>query len=351
MWSIGRIFSRWVMGAIVGGVLAVAVVAAEPEGNPRDTLVYKDGDRVQGKLLFRAGDVLVFKSDRFGELRVPTAEAVVISAEQSTGTASKPAVQAGAAATAKARAVDRAEAERVSLWDRFSPWLLTAKVRDYFGPWHGRFAFSTELVTDTADRTNIALETHLQRKWEHDEVQVNSHYDYSDTNGLATTDMLRGDATWRHDFLQGRFVQYRPTVEWNQANVRNGVANDYVLVHQEIGAGFALLAAPARKVRVGVSENLFDTWNQAPTASHSSHVVESTFVETEFKFPWRMTMTQRAVWYPFATGRTGWENHVELTKKLTETLSLTLQHEIRRNNPDGSAQDFERLKLLIGLDF
>ena len=47
----------------------------------------------------------------------------------------------------------------------------------------------------------------------------------------------------------------------------------------------------------------------------------------------------------------GWENRVELNKKLTETLSTSVRHEIRRDNPDGSAQDYTRLKLLFGLDF
>jgi hypothetical protein len=32
-------------------------------------------------------------------------------------------------------------------------------------------------------------------------------------------------------------------------------------------------------------------------------------------------------------------------------LSTSVRHEIRRNNPDGTAQDFTRLKLLVGLDF
>ena len=342
---------------IVGGVIAavmagwaLAAHAAEPESNPRDTLVYRDGDRVQGHLQKRAGNTLVFRSDRFGELRLAATDAVVIPADKAAEPA--PAAEAKAAtAPTVVKAGDQAEAERVTLWERFSPWLLTAKVRNFFGPWHGRFAFSGEVVSDTADRDNLALEGHLQRKWARDDVQLNARYDYSDSNRVATTDMVRGDATWRHDFLEGRFAQYRPTVEWNRANVRKGVRSDYVLLHQEIGAGYALLATPSRKVRVGVSENLFDTWTQGPVASHNSHVVESTFVETEFKLPWRTTMTQRAVWYPFATGRTGWENHVELSKKLTETLSLSVQHEIRRNNPDGSAQDYTRLKLLLGLDF
>src|SRR5690606_10368656 len=69
-------------------VLLLAVLAnlafgeSDAGATTRDTLVYKDGDRVQGVLVTRQDDMIVFKSDRFGELRVPAADAVVILAEK-----------------------------------------------------------------------------------------------------------------------------------------------------------------------------------------------------------------------------------------------------------------------------
>jgi len=51
------------------------------------------------------------------------------------------------------------------------------------------------------------------------------------------------------------------------------------------------------------------------------------------------------------SSRDGWENRVELSKKFTETFSTAIRHEIRRGSPDGTAQDYTRLKLLLGLDF
>jgi hypothetical protein len=64
-----------------------------------------------------------------------------------------------------------------------------------------------------------------------------------------------------------------------------------------------------------------------------------------------MSVAQRGVWYPVRAQEDGWENRIELNKKLTETLSTSVRHEIRRNIPDGTAQDFTRLKVLFGLDF
>ena len=63
-------------------------------------------------------------------------------------------------------------------------------------------------------------------------------------------------------------------------------------------------------------------------------------------------LTERGVYYySFSSRNDGWENRIELTKKFTETFSTAIRHEIRRGSPDGTAQDYTRLKLLLGLDF
>ena len=328
-----------------GGTLEAALVTP----NPRDTLVYKDGDRVQGTVLEQGSEIIVFESDRFGELRVRAADAVVIKAEKPPAPKPPPTFPV---TTQKAAAVaaEREEEERMTIWDRFSPSVLTAMVRNYFGPWHGRLAVSTEFVSDVADRTNSSYEAHVQRKWKTDEVQLNVRYDYNETNNVPSTDILKAAGQWRHEFNKTLFGHYRPTSEWNHASRVRGVPNDYILLQQEIGVGYHLLTKPSRKLRVGVSQNLFNTWNSSPTVENTSRGVVSTFEEAELTLPWRMTLSQRGVWYP-ANEQSGWENRVELNKKLTETLSASLRHEIRRNNPDGSAQDYTRLKLLFGLDF
>lgn len=328
---------------------SAALCAAEPAAAGRDTLVFKDGDRVQGTLVSDAGGILVFRSGRFGELRVPAADATLVKAPQPAAAA--PAAAAVAAAKEKPRE-HHDEDDHVSIWERFSPAALTARVRGYFGPWHGRFAFGTEVVTDNADRANTSLEAQLKRKWTTDEVQISGRFDYSETNSVTTTDLIKLAGQWRHDFDARLFAHYRPTSEWNRASTLRGVPNDYLLLQQELGAGYQLFAQPSRKVRAGVSENRFDTWNSSAFApAHTSRGLVSAFEETEFALPWRITVAQRGVWYPVADQPDGWENRIDLNKKLTETLSTSLRHEIRRNNPDGSAQDYTRLKLLFGLDF
>ena len=349
---------RAVAGVAAGvcGVAGSGAAAEAAAGGASDALVYKDGDRVQGRLVGREGGVMVFKSERFGELRVPEGAATVVVAEKPAVAAQPdaPAPAAVAVADAKKKPAvehEHEEEERGSLWERFSPRVLTARVRKFFGPWHGRLALSTEVVSDTTDRNNSAVDATLRRKWERDEVQFNGRFDYSETNRVATTDVVKAAGLWRHDFNKKQFAQYRPTLEWNRASRRAGVPNDYVLLQQEIGVGYNILGAPGKKLRTGVSENLFDLWSTAPKSEHTSRGAQSAFEEVEWALPWRISLTQRGVWYPVRGREDGWENRVELNKKLTETLSTSLRHEIRRNNPDGSAQDYTRLKLLFGLDF
>ena len=353
---------RWAVILMLAVTLGAGLEAALVTPNTRDTLVYKDGDRVQGRLVENKGDLIVFMSDRFGELRVSAAHAVVIKAEKvepgaAVSPPTPPVIPSVLPATraerdkAVAAAERQEEEERVTIWDQFSPSVLTAKVRDYFGPWHGRVTFSAEVVSDITDRNNSSYEAHVKRKWKSDEVQLNFRYDYSETTDLATTDIMKASGQWRREFNKSMFAHYRPSSEWNRASRLRGVPNDYVLLQQEVGFGYHLLTKPSRKLRLGVSQNLFDTWNTASEREHSSRGVISTFEEAELSLPWRMTLSQRGVWYPGNDEADGWENRVELIKKLTETLSTSLRHEIRRNNPDGSAQDYTRLKLLFGLDF
>ena len=346
--SVAAAFLCWVLPSVARG--------GEPEGNSRDVLVYKDGDRVQGRLIEKTDKIIVFESDRFGILRVLVENAVIIRAEQAAAAAAAAARKTAPATTVagieKQKAVERAEAERQSLLDYFSPAALTARLRDFFGPWHGRLAFSLEQVSNTSEQDNIGLDMTLQRKWKTDEVQFKGRYDFSETNHLATTDLMKADALWRHDFPHNYFALYHPTLEWNRASFNDGVPNDYVQLQQEAGVGVSILPTAWRKVRVGFSENLFDVWNTTPNGLHTSRTVESAFFETELKLPWRMSLTERGIYYySFASGKDGWENHVELSKKFTETLSTSIVQETREYNPDGTTQNYSRLKLLFGVDF
>jgi hypothetical protein len=347
---------------MLAGVLAPAILAAPfrevpppsfsqvkppaPPPKPKpvkpDELLFEDGDRVRGQFIERDGDILIFRSERFGLLRVP-----VTSAKLTLG---NPAPEVAKEVQEKTEGGTEADVEVEH--SVFSPLALAEALKDFFGSWHGRFTVSAEMMEDSAEHNSGTVEGQVRRTWENDEVQITGRYDYSTVDRTTSaTDMIKGSGLWRHDFQNPIFTVYRPTLEWNRAYFRAGVPADYVLLQQEAGVGLTLVDSDKRKLRVGVSENLFDTWI-TPTETHLSQTTESVFAEIEAKLPWRIVVTDRGVWYYSIANETqGWENRFEISKKLTETVTMGLRHEVRHNNPDVRSADYRRLRLLFGLDF
>jgi len=313
--------------------VATGLRAAESPPPMPDVLVYNDGDRVQGRLLAREGDTLVFRSLRFGDLRVAASDAHVTSA-----VVAAPAGPAGVPALA-------GDATSGSLWP------LTRAFRNFFGPWKGHLAFSTQLTRDANDRTDTMIEASIKRSWPKDEFSLKMRYDFSETNETDTADTFQGDAMWRHSLPHRLFSVYRPSYEWNRAATIDGVNSDYILLQQEVGIGVKAVDRDAWKIRVGVAENFFNNWDLTADTEHSTRV-ESLFLEADLKLPWRINVSDRAVYYySLSTGNTGWEHQLEVNKKLTETLSLGLRYESRYNDPDVRTEDYSMLKFLLGLDF
>ena len=346
----------WMVAAVLAsglgsaGLRAADIVVAAPQ-----VLIYADGDRVRGKLVERSGELWVFQSEKFGLLKVPVAAARVESAADAvTMTLKLAPKEAVATAAPKPTSIheDSDDVEPAG-WARFTPLALTHTMREFFGPWKGRFSISLEDVSDSSSRNTTLVELHMKRTWKRDEVDGTLRYDFSQTANVATKDLIKLTGSWRRDYAHKLFSIYRPTSEYNRAfKAPDGVAVNYLLLQQEIGAGVNVFTTPQRKLRAGLSENLFDVWVVAPDSRHAAQTSESIFAELEWSLPWRLRLTERGVWYPpFRSGSEGWENRLELNKKLTETLSVAIRHETRTNNPDVRIQDYTLLRLLVGLDF
>jgi hypothetical protein len=340
---IGLILAGWLAA---GGRALAAEPSAKETGPVLDELVYNDGDRVRGHLVGRNDRTIVFQSERFGLLNVPATEAKVVLA---------PPLPVAAAASAAAGAPIAAE-EAETGWSLayFSPLALARSLRNFFGPWHGRFSFASSLLSNTSDNSTVSVSGNLKRGWLRDEVQLNSDYNFSQVDRVTSSDVYKADGSWRHDFPRGLlFSTYRPSVEWDRAFENSGgMPADYVLLQQEVGAGMNVLSRPGKTLRIGLSENFFDVWSTAPPQQHTGSNTESSFVEADWKLPWQISLTDRGVvYYSIARATTGWENRFEVNKKLTETLSVGLRHEVRDNNPDTRISDYRLLRFLVGLDF
>ena len=211
-----------------GLVGSAVLIAADPVEN-REVLIYADGDRVRGKLVERSDGVLIFQSEKFGLLRVPVSEATVEKGDRSavvkapgSAAAAKPALAAAEKAGEDGAKPENGEKEPTGGWAQFSPYALTQAVREFFGPWHGRIAFSTEIANDVTDRTNTTAEVRLKRKWSNDELEGIARYDFAQSAEVTTKDVARLSGSWRRDFPRKFFGVYRPTLEWNWASNRRG---------------------------------------------------------------------------------------------------------------------------------
>lgn len=345
---------------------------AAPGESSSDVLIFADGDRTRGKLVGRDGDFLVFQSRRFGELRVKsdTARVESIPTPETTAKGEEAVVEANPTATSLAQSPvpsaepvpaaptstpsgETAASSNASTFERIweSPADLAVSLFHFLGPWRGRFAIASSLTQDTSRGTNLGVDLTFSRKWEADLAKFETHYYLSKTDDVVDTDLLKGNGTLRHDFKGPFFINYRPTLEWNRNHTVNGAPADYVLLQQAIGVGVNLLERGEQKIGLGIAENSFDLWT-LPDHTHSTRDSQSIFIEFDLSLPWRITFTNRDVYfYSFATGEHGWEDQFELVKRFSDTLSLGLRREARRNNPDKRIADYSLLRVQLGLDF
>lgn len=340
---------RLAQGADESAPAADAAVASQ-------VLIFKDGDRLSGRLLRQEGDILVFESRHAGELRVPVDAARVetLTPNQATAPAGVAApaaiVAAGGSAAAQAAAAAGAPPGTTTPWWK-SPGAFSENVVNFLGAWKGHFGVGLSLVDDQGHGENLGADLSFSRKWTNDEAKFETHYYYAETDDVVKTDLFKGSGIIRHDFKGPVFVSYRPTVEWNRNHFVDNQPADYVLGQHSIGVGLNLIDTPGRKAGIGVAENIFDLWT-LDTDEHSTRDTQSLFAEIDWELPWRISINGRATWYySLATNDRGREDQFDVTKKFSDTLSLGLRWESRQNNPDERIADYSLLRFQLGVDF
>jgi len=315
-----------------------------------DVLVYHDGDRVQGRLVRREGQMIVFQSAKFGEIRVNAAEAEVqrdgaTMAPTATGSAPTPAPTAAPAVAVNPPAAMPTDPVKAPRW---------------WHPWTGRLSVALQWLEDAASNEDLGVDFRLEREWVRDELRFELRYSRKVSSDVLTEDIMRGTAYWRHDLPRRFFTLYNPVVEWDKAF--KGFAPtipivEYGLTQQQFGVGYKLLETERAALRVGVAENWIGVRLFHPVQGNFTAWFESVFVEAELDLPRGWKLRERGQLYLYRRdpdsreSDRGWDNSIELTKQLTEQFSLTLRHEYRLNRPSLQGADYEKLRLLLGLDF
>ncbi|MBE2215278.1 MAG: DUF481 domain-containing protein [Opitutaceae bacterium] len=322
-----------------------------------DVLVFDDGDRLTGRLLGRENETIIFLSARAGELRVAAGTAHVEPAAAIPDLPSHHGFNAEeslpsmpASLTARMTAADSLTAGMAETKPEIpDSWL--GSLGGVFRDWDGRIATAMSMTHDTSNGENYGADLKLARTWSKNSATIEVHYYYAEVDDDVQTDLLKASGTLRHDFSAPFFVSYRPSLEWNRNHEIDGAEADYALAQHSIEFGVNLLETKSTKASFGLAENVFDLWT-IDTGDHATRDAQSLFGEVSLDLPWRITIATRATWYySLASGDRGREEQFELTKKFSDTLSLGLHHESRRDNPDERIADYSLLRFQVGLDF
>jgi hypothetical protein len=292
-----------------------------------DTLRFADGRELDGAWQREEAGVVVFVSNRHGELRLP-AEMVTVRRDLApiAGPAGTPSLP-NASGSATVPKSDSAPA------------------------WRGRLAFSTETSSAPDSRTALSAELRLEHKTDRQELRLEPRYELRREDDITRDDKLRINGYARRTLGDRWFALYRPAFELNRASFVQGVAADYWYLAHELGGGREFGPDDDRVVRLGATANLYQIafYNlDADLAIHGGAL----FGEAEWLLPFsiRLRNLLQFVHYP-RFDQSGVTNELELTKKLTDSLSLSLRHEYRHVTPDPRIESYRRLRLLIGYDF
>jgi hypothetical protein len=317
---------------LLGGLPCLS--APPSASNSPEVLVYKDGSRATGRLVHRQDGLIVFDSDDFGRIIVSEEKATVISALQATLNPScelppTPTTNHPPSATAQERSTNT---------------------------WKTTVSIAFEAKREINERDNILTEARLRRSWAADELRFGASYEHTRENHVTTTDMTKGDAYVRHDFVGAGlnlFLLYDPQFELNRSYKILNVPVDYLFLKQPVGLGVTLYNRDKKKVRLGVAENFFDIWFWiADKRYHLASNTESLFLEMELQLPYQIRLTDRGTYYWEMRGNdSGYENLAEISKQLTSSLSLGLRYELREKVPNIDVAHYSLWRLLLGLDF
>ncbi|MCU0792549.1 MAG: DUF481 domain-containing protein [Opitutaceae bacterium] len=291
-----------------------------------DTLRFADGREIEGAWRREEAGVVVFVSVRHGELRVP---AEMVTVRRDLAPVAGPAHSSAASAR---EGTDPAPAPHAPAW-------------------RGRLAFATETASAPDSRAAFSAELRLEHETERHEIRLEPRYELRREEDETRDDKLRVNGYARRTLGERWFLLYRPAFELNRASFVRGVAADYWYLAHELGGGREFGPEEDRVVRLGATANLCQIAFYDLDAELDIHG-GALFCEAEWLLPASIRLRDllQFVHYP-RFDQSGVTNELELTKKLTDSLSLSLRHKYRRVVPDPRIESYRRLRLLLGYAF
>lgn len=328
-------------------LLLLSCVAGFAADTPlrRGLLVYGNGNRLTGRLVSDG----VFQSDMFGEVRFAPKDARFEPDKAMPGDDTPGGLR------------ERVEAEVRPAAAAAPP---PPAARPALPPWHPwKFALSgfADRTTDNGQRYREYYGgLRLERPSDANPLSFDARYEYRRTGERFDKRRATGTFDWRHKFADSRwFTLYRPYFEYDGRTLSADDAAafgrprlDYIFTQQQGGVGYNLLSTPKLKSNALLTWNHFHVW--VFHAGELGRGVPSVQVENTLSFGRGLELKQtgQVYWlYEATAGQWLWENHLDLTQRITSHLFLTLRHEYRKDHPLRDATPLDRLRLLFGVNF
>jgi putative salt-induced outer membrane protein YdiY len=288
------------------------------------TVELANGDRLTGRLIQQTEDHIVFHSPVLGELRLSTAQAAILPAEE-------PASPAETAVDTSAQAIALAGA----------PPPVPAAAQP--PPWQGTVEFGYQQQSGQRDTLNLNLRGTAELKRGRSNYQIEGRMLYGEQQGRTNVDRSDASFRWRRNLNQDFFTQ--AATSYSRDQVRQIDHN----FEQNFGAGYRLFSSDLHTLNLGAG--LTGQYRENRGVDPGTYALVEVFQDYTLRINGRLTLRQNVVAQytpdgqgsfvivanqprPTTDGEPNYKLRLNtaLQGKMTDRISLNLRYEYEYDN-------------------
>ena len=304
-------------------------VRSQQDATREGWLVYQDGNRIAGSLVFVDDERGTFESNRFGTVVYSLEEASFESLVPEEEPISIP-IESGTAAFE--------ESQEARL-----PWWIADS-------WH---ADGSVRVSDSNGDSETEYQLDLGAKWTrgYSNNEFTLRGNYKSRNGKEDTDnqnarlRLQRDTDTRLFWMGDIYLERDKTYLIDRDY-------DYLLAKLNSGAGLKFDWGKGHVTRLALLYNYaYVTLLNIPISAHADTHGPSVYFSNDLQLFPRLGFAQWGEFYYWDDGSNGFSNEMEFTYRISESVSLGLRHVYRDSEADLKNNDTNELKVFTRLTF
>lgn len=302
-----------------------------------EVLIFKNGDRLTGKVISESDDKVVFESPHLGKIEF-LKSALEISDEANAKPEEK---TAPIAAQEKSQIIQATE----TLEKRFKAFIPQG--------WHGSFTFGFNFRDTNTKRSSWNLGLRAKKSSEKNHYNLSTFYNYSEQtnqNGrtFKSTDKYGGSFDYKHDVSEQWFIQAK-------SNYRRDLIKDINhQVTESLGIGYRVLNK--KKVKLNLTPALSLEYNDIDGVDEASWTQLATFINTfEYKFNDYISLEQHSMFSINPKDSHDYKTRFDatMTGKMSKWAQAKIHFEHNFDNlvSDNVPSTDQRLLFSLGLPF